>query len=162
MMKYLKKLKLVQINEKCNREVKKAMEFSEDVKKMQNKLTSFVDELKDNIKNKQNELLPQNKFEETNQVLEDYPEQEENNEKRESSFWKRINPIEGPFYIIGSPFLSTIYVISGGLFGNQSGLEIFTEIPLETIGFLTIGILDTLTIGTFDKEEDVLNFFYFY
>ena len=107
-------------------------------------------------------IVPTNKFEETNQVLEDYPEQEENNEKRESSFWKRINPIEGPFYIIGSPFLSTIYVISGGFFGNQSGLKIFTEIPLETIGFLTIGILDTLTIGTFDKEEDVLNFFYFY
>ena len=69
LMEEIKKLKLVQINEKCNREVKKAMEFSEDVKKMQNKLTSFVDELKDNIKNKQNELLPQNKFEETNTKL---------------------------------------------------------------------------------------------
>ena len=69
LMEEIKKLKLVQINEKCNREVKKAMEFSEDVKKMQNKLTSFVDELKDNIKNKQNELFPQKKFEETNTKL---------------------------------------------------------------------------------------------
>ena len=33
--------------------------------------------------------------------------------------------------------------------------------PLATIGYLTIGILDTLTIGIFDKEE-VLNFIDFY
>ena len=61
-MEEIKKLKLVQINDKCNREVKKAMEFFEDVKKMQNKLKDFVDELKDDIKNQQKQILPQDKF----------------------------------------------------------------------------------------------------
>lgn len=107
-------------------------------------------------------IVSTNKFEETNQVLEDEPEQEENNEKREPSFWKRINPIEGPIYIIGSPFLGPLSVYVGGLFGKQSEWELLPEMPLATIGYLTIGILDTLTIGIFDKEEEVLNFIDFY
>ena len=63
LMDEIKKLKLIQINEKCNNEVKKAQAFLEDIKKIQNKLINFVDELHDNIKNKQNEFLPKEKFE---------------------------------------------------------------------------------------------------
>jgi hypothetical protein len=62
LMDEIKKLKLIQINEKCNNEVKKAQAFLEDIKKIQNKLINFVDELHDNIKNKQNEFLPKEKF----------------------------------------------------------------------------------------------------
>ena len=61
-MDEIKNLKLVTINEKCNREVKKAMDFFADVKQMQNKLNNFVDEYKDNIKQKQKEILPQDKY----------------------------------------------------------------------------------------------------
>ena len=61
-MEEIKNLKLVKINEKCNKEVKKAMDFFTDVKQMQNKLNTFVDEYKDNIKQKQNEILPQEKY----------------------------------------------------------------------------------------------------
>ena len=61
-MDEIKNLKLVTINEKCNREVKKAMDFFADVKQMQNKLNNFVDEDKDNIKQKQKEILPQDKY----------------------------------------------------------------------------------------------------
>ena len=61
-MKEIQKLKLVEINEKCNREVKKAKDFAEDVKKMQNKLISFVDELKEDIKKQQNEIFSQDIF----------------------------------------------------------------------------------------------------
>ena len=38
------------------------MDFFTDVKQMQNKLNTFVDEYKDNIKQKQNEILPQEKY----------------------------------------------------------------------------------------------------
>ena len=62
LMEEIKKLKLVEINEKCNNEVKKAKEFFEDIKQIQNKISNFVDELKDNIKIKQNEILPQEKY----------------------------------------------------------------------------------------------------
>ena len=61
-MEEIKNLKLVKINEKCNKEVKKAMDFFTDVKQMQNKLNTFVDEYKDNIKQKQNEILPHEKY----------------------------------------------------------------------------------------------------
>ena len=62
LMDEIKKLKLIEIHEKCNKEVKKAMDFFEDLKQMQNKLTNFVDEINDNIKNKQNEFLPKEKY----------------------------------------------------------------------------------------------------
>ena len=38
------------------------MDFFADVKQMQNKLNTFVDEYKDNIKQKQNEILPHEKY----------------------------------------------------------------------------------------------------
>ena len=66
LMEEIKKLKLVEINEKCNKEVKKANEFFEDIKQIQNKIINFVDELKDNIKIKQNEILSQEKYETIN------------------------------------------------------------------------------------------------
>lgn len=62
LMDEIKKLKLIEINEKCNKEVAKAKDFFEDIKQIQNKLSNFVDEFKDNIKNKQNEFLPKEKY----------------------------------------------------------------------------------------------------
>lgn len=84
---------------------------------------------------------------------------DEQGEENDPSFIKRINPIKGPLYILASPFAGIPYSVIGGVFGNQEEWKLWANIPFFSLGFLTVGIIDTLTIGTFDKESRVLDFF---
>ena len=84
---------------------------------------------------------------------------DEQGEENDPSFIKRINPIKGPLYILASPFAGIPYSVIGGVFGNQEEWKMWANIPFFSLGFLTVGIIDTLTIGTFDKESRVLDFF---
>ena len=94
-----------------------------------------------------------NEYKKADELIDD-----EQEEEKDPSFIKRINPIKGPLYILTSPFAGIPYYILG-IFGNQAEWKTWANIPFISLGCLTVGIIDTLTIGTFDKEEMVIDYF---
>lgn len=95
-----------------------------------------------------------NEYQKADELIDD-----EQEEEKDPSFIKRINPIKGPLYILASPFAGIPYSVIGGVFGNQEEWKMWANIPFFSLGFLTVGIIDTLTIGTFDKEGIVIDYF---